>query len=38
MQNYLGELNLTYCLIYLDNIIVFPQTAEETPPLLMHCI
>ena len=29
MQNCLGELNLIYCLIYLDNIIVFSQTAEE---------
>ena len=23
MQNCLGELNLTYCLIYLDNVIMF---------------
>ena len=29
MQNCLGELNLIYCLIYLDNIIVFLLTAEE---------
>ena len=29
MQNYLGKLNLIYCLIYLDNIIMFLQTAEE---------
>ena len=29
MQNCLGELNLTYCLIYLDDLIVFLQTAEE---------
>ena len=29
MQNYLGELNLIYCLIYLDNLIVFLKTAEE---------
>ena len=29
MQNCLRELNLTYCLIYLDNIVVFLQTAEE---------
>ena len=29
LQNYLGELNPTYCLIYLDNIIVFLQMAEE---------
>ena len=29
MQNCLGELNLIYCLIYLDDLIVFLQTAEE---------
>ena len=29
MQNCLGELNLTYCLIYLDNIVVFSHTAKE---------
>ena len=29
MQNCLGELNLIYCLIYLDNLIVFSQTAKE---------
>ena len=29
MQNCLGELNLTYCLIYLDDVIVFWQTEEE---------
>ena len=29
MQNCLTELNLTYCLIYLDNIVIFSQTAEE---------
>ena len=29
MQNCLGELNLIYCLIYLDDIIVFLQTTEE---------
>ena len=29
MQNCLGELNLIYCLIYLDNIIMFLKTAEE---------
>ena len=29
MQNCLGELNLIYCLIYLDKIVVFLQTAEE---------
>ena len=34
MQNCLRELNLTYCLIYLDNITVFSQTAEEH----LHCL
>ena len=29
MQNCLGELNLTYCLIYLDDVIVFSKTEEE---------
>ena len=29
MQNMLGELNLTYCIIYLDDIIVFGCTEEE---------
>ena len=29
MLNCLGELNLTYCLIYLDDVIVFSQTQEE---------
>ena len=29
MQNYLGELNLIYCLIYLDDMIMFLWTAEE---------
>ena len=29
MQNCLGKLNLIYCLIYLDNLIVFLQTMEE---------
>ena len=29
MQNCMGELNLIYCLIYLDNLIVFLQTAKE---------
>ena len=29
MQNCLGELNLIYCLIYLDDIVVFSHTAEE---------
>ena len=29
MQNCLGELNLTYCLIYLDDVIVFSGTPKE---------
>ena len=29
MQNCLGELNLTYALIYLDNVIVYSRTEEE---------
>ena len=29
MQNCLGRLNLTYCLIYLDDVIVFSHTEEE---------
>ena len=29
MQNCLGELNLTYCLIYLDDMIVSSETPEE---------
>ena len=29
MENCLRELNLTYCLIYLDNIIIFSWMAEE---------
>ena len=29
MQNCLGELNLTYCLIYLDDVILFSETPEE---------
>ena len=29
MQNCLRELNLIYCLIYLDDIVIFLQTAEE---------
>ena len=34
MQNCLRELNLTYCLIYLDDIIIFSQMAEEH----FHCL
>ena len=29
MLNCLGKLNLTYCLIYLDDVIIFSQTEEE---------
>ena len=29
MQNCMGELNFIYCLIYLDDLIVFLQMAEE---------
>ena len=29
MQNCMGELNFIYCLIYLDDLIVFLHTAEE---------
>ena len=29
MQNTLGELNLTYALIYLDDVIIFSKTEEE---------
>ena len=29
MQNTLGELNLTYCMIYLDNVIIFGHMQEE---------
>ena len=29
MQNCLGELNLTYCLIYLNDVIVFSRMEEE---------
>ena len=29
MQNCLGELNLTYCLIYLDDVIVFSNMPDE---------
>ena len=29
MQNTLGELNLTYCVIYLDDVIVFGYSEEE---------
>ena len=34
MQNCLGELNLTYALIYLDDVIVFSRTKEHH----LHCL
>ena len=34
MQNCVRELNLTYCLIYLNDIIIFLQTAGEH----LHCL
>ena len=34
MQNCLGGLNLIYCLIYLDNIVIFSHTAEKH----LHCL
>ena len=35
MQNTLGELNLTYCIIYLDDVIVF---GRGTPGVPVHCV
>ena len=35
MQKCLRELNLTYCLIYLDNIVVFCSDCRGAPPQLM---
>ena len=29
MQNCLGELNLTYCLIYLDDVITFSMDEDD---------
>ena len=34
MQNCFGELNLTYCLTYLDDVIVFSKIEEEH----LHCL
>ena len=38
MQNCLGELNLIYCLIYLDDLIVFLQTVEEHLHWIACCV
>ena len=39
MQNCLGELNLIYCLIYLNNlIVVFFVDCRGTPPQVAHCV
>ena len=37
IQNCLGELNLTFALIYLDDVIVFSRTEEGTPPPPTGC-
>ena len=34
MQNYLGKLNLTYCLIYLDDVITFSNNEDDH----LHCM
>ena len=34
MQNCLGKLNMAYCLIYLDDVIVFSKIEEEH----LHCL
>ena len=38
MQNCLGELNLTYYLFYLDDVIVFLKTEEEHFTMPVHCV
>ena len=38
MQNCLGELNLMYCLIYLDDVIVFSNMEEEQLEMFTHCV
>ena len=38
MQNTLGELNLTYCVIYLDDVIVFGRTGGGAPGAPLHCV
>ena len=37
MQNTLGELNLTYCIIYLDDVIVFGHSEEKHLEGYMLC-
>ena len=36
LQNCLGKLNLLYCLIYLDDLIVFFADCRRTPPQIAH--
>ena len=41
MQNCMGELNFIYCLIYLDDLIMFSRTAEEHLHIwhvVFHCL
>ena len=38
MQNCLGKLNLIYCLIYLDDLIVISWTTEEHTQLTACCV
>ena len=38
MQNCLGEFNLTYALIYLDDVIIFSRTEEEHLILVMGSV
>ena len=38
MQNTLGKLNLTYCVIYLDDVIVFGHTEEEEHLECLHVV
>ena len=38
MQNCLGELNLTYTLMYLDDVIVYSKTEGGTPGVPRCCV
>ena len=38
IQNCLGKLNLTYCLIYLDDMIVFSKTLGRPCAMLVCCV